>query len=456
VTNLCPRPAGPSPVCAYRHITLQSLFISDGASDTTGRPFMNSIPTTEHVLLHYGIALGLGLLIGAERERRKGVGQTRSPAGIRTFAICSLMGAVSLNLGGPVLLATVLVSVAALLVMSYRLTQESDPGLTTEAVLLLTLLLGSLAMREPTLASGLAVMVTILLTIRAPLHRFVSTILSETELNDALIFGAAALVVLPLAPDQYLGPFDALNPRTIWKIVLLILSISAIGYILLRVIGPRFGLPIAGLVSGFVSSAATIGAMGTRAAQEPSLVGAAVAGAVLSTVATVLQMAVVLQATSQSLLTALWVSLVCAGVTATVYGVIFTLKSIRQQVPNAPEVGTPFSIQTALVFAATLAAVMLFAAALQQWMGTTGVIAAAAMGGFVDTHSAAVSVASLVAAGKLTTDEAVLPVLAGLTTNTVTKIVVAVFAGDRRFVGAIIPGLLLVILAAWIGASFAL
>jgi len=279
---------------------------------------MSSIPATEHVLLHYGIALGLGLLIGAERERRKGVGETRSPAGIRTFAIGSLMGAVSLNLGGPTLLAAVLLSVAAMLVMSYRLTRESDPGLTTEAALLLTVLLGSLAMREPTLASGLAVMVTILLTIRAPLHRFVSTFISETELHDALILGAAALVVLTLAPDQYLGPFDALNPRTIWKIVLLILSISATGYILLRAVGPRFGLPIAGFVSGFVSSAATIGSMGARAAQQPTLVGAAVAGAVLSTVATVLQMAVVLQAISQSLLVALWVSLVCAGVTATV------------------------------------------------------------------------------------------------------------------------------------------
>ena len=107
----------------------------------------------------------------------------------------------------------------------------------------------------------------------------VSTILSETELNDALILAAAALVLLPLAPDQYLGPFNALNPRTIWKIVILIMSISATGYISLRVMGPRIGLPITGLTSGFVSSAATISSMGARAAQDPNLLWGAVAGA---------------------------------------------------------------------------------------------------------------------------------------------------------------------------------
>jgi uncharacterized membrane protein (DUF4010 family) len=81
-------------------------------------------------------------------------------------------------------------------------------------------------------------------------------VLSEEELTDALIFAAAALVVLPLVPDRYVGPFSAINPRTIWKIVILIMSISAGGHIAVRLLGPRFGLPLAGLASGFVSSVA--------------------------------------------------------------------------------------------------------------------------------------------------------------------------------------------------------
>jgi len=93
---------------------------------------------------------------------------------------------------------------------------------------------------------------------------------------------------------------------------------------------------------------------------------------------------------------------------------------------------------------------------IQQWLGKEGVIVAAAIAGFADTHSAAVAVASLVAAGKLSVNEAVLPILASLTTNTITKIVLAVLSGNWRFISAIIPGLILVILAAWLGAAFAL
>ena len=137
--------------------------------------------------------------------------------------------------------------------------------------------------------------------------------ISEEELTDALVFAAATLVVLPLMPDRYLGPFGAINPRTIWKIVILMMSISAGGYMAVRLLGPRFGLPIAGLASGFVSSTATIGAMGARALQEPALARSAVAGAVLSTVATILQMVAVLAATSRSTLYQMRFPLIAAG-----------------------------------------------------------------------------------------------------------------------------------------------
>ena len=411
---------------------------------------------SEQPILAYGLALGIGLLIGAERERRKGVGPSRAPMGIRTFASVSLLGAVSFSLGDSLLLAVMAFAVAGLSVMAYRLSHEQDPGLTTEVALLLTLLLGGLSMREPTLASGVAVILTILLTARNFLHRFVSTVLSESELNDALILAAAALVLLPLAPDQYMGPFNALNPRTIWMIVILIMLISSTGYISLRAMGARIGLPITGLTSGFVSSAATISSMGARAALEPQLLWGAVAGAVLSTVATFIQMAVVLETTSQQTLLALWLPLTCAGITALAYGIIITLIALRQKPPDSINLGQPFSLKTALLFAATVSSFMLLAAALNQWLGSEGVIVAAAFAGFADTHSAAVSVASLVAAGKLSANEAVLPILAGLTTNTITKAVLAILSGNWRFVSAIILGLILVILSAWIGAAFAL
>lgn len=397
-------------------------------------------------------ALAIGLLMGAERERRKGEGPQRSAAGIRTFALASLMGGVCVVLGGNLLLAVAMSVVAAFAAVAYFRTHEKDPGLTSEAALVLAVLLGGLAQTQTAIASALAVTVTFLLAVRVPLHRFVADVISEAELTDALIFAAATLVVLPLMPDQYVGPFAAINPRTIWKIVILMMSISAAGYVAVRLMGPRVGLPIAGLASGFVSSTATIGAMGARALQEPALARPAVAGAVLSTVATILQMTVVLAATSRSTLYQMRFPLIASGVAAVVYSAFLMFRTARQDAPPSAQTGRAFSLKSAVFFAALITAMLLLSATLNAWLGTAGVFLAAAIAGFADTHSAAVSVASLVAAGKITAHAAMLPILAGLTTNTVSKAVVAVSSGGRAYAIQIIPGLLFVVAAAWLAA----
>lgn len=409
------------------------------------------MPLTEHLAVRLAIALGIGLLIGVERERRKGSGRSRAPAGIRTFGLASLVGGISLAVGGELLLAAAAVGVAGLSIVAYRLRSREDPGFTTAIALLTALLLGALAMRQPALAAGLAVVVAVLLAARTRLHRFVQDVLTEQELQDALLFAAAALVILPLTPDRPIGPLAVLNLRTLWKLVVIVMSISAAGYIALRSLGPRFGLPLVGLASGFVSSAATIGSMGARATQEPKLLRAAVAGAALSTVSTIIQMAAVLLVTDRSTLSAMRLPLLFAGTVAVIYGALFTMKTASQKQEGTESTGRAFNITTAVVFAATVSAILLASAAANRWLGSSGLAVAAGLAGFADTHSAAISVASLVAAGKITVPVAALPILIGLTTNTITKAVVAITTGSRRFALQIIPGLLLVILAAWAG-----
>ena len=404
------------------------------------------------VILNLAVALGIGLLIGGERERRKGEGPSRSPAGIRTFAVTSLAGAISFTVGGELVLAVTTAGVIALTALAYRRAHEDDPGLTTEIALILTALLGGTAMRQPALAAGVAVVVAVLLAARTPLHHFVRSVLTENEVQDALIFAGATLVVLPLLPDRPLGPYGALNPHTIWIVVILVMAISAAGYVAVRMLGARFGLPIAGLASGFISSTATIGAMGARAAKAPDVLAAAVAGAVLSTVATIVQMATVLAATSMITLRTLSGPLICAGLAAAAYGAVFTIRALRQKTEDEPQPGRAFNISTALVFALTLSGILVASAALREWFGETGVIVAAAVAGFVDTHSAAISIASLVASGKMSAADAVIPILAGLSTNTISKIIFARTSGGHSFALRVIPGLTLVALAAWAGA----
>lgn len=399
------------------------------------------------------VALGLGLLIGLERERTKIESDKQAEApGIRTYAIASVVGAVSVMAGGLVLLAIATVAVAALVAINYwRTLDKAGAGLTTELALLLTVLAGALAMSQPAAAAAAAVVVALLLGSRERLHHFVGKVLTEDEIRSAMVLAAAVVVVLPLLPDEPMGPYGALNPRSVWRLVTLVLMIGAAGHVATRVLGPRFGLPISGLASGFVSSSATIGAMGIRAKKAPEVMGAAVAGAVLSTVATVVQMAVVLAATSPATLNAMIGPLAAAGIAAAGYGAIFTIRALRQPPEEEQSHSKAFSLVAALIFAGTLAAVMLGSAALRDAFGEAGAIAGAALAGFADTHASAISIASLEASGKLSAEHAVVPILAGFTTNTITKVVVAITAGGRAFALRVVPGILLVAAAAWAG-----
>ena len=181
------------------------------------------------LVLKLAVALGIGLLLGAERERRKGTGPARSAAGIRTFALTALLGGLAATLGGEALLVAGAIMIGSLAALSYLRDSAEDPGLTTEVALLATYLLGALALSQPALAAAVAVVVAVLLASRTVLHRFVQSILTEQEVGDALLLLASALVILPLAPDRPVGPFGVLNPRTLWTLVVLVMAISSAG-----------------------------------------------------------------------------------------------------------------------------------------------------------------------------------------------------------------------------------
>jgi uncharacterized membrane protein (DUF4010 family) len=408
-------------------------------------------------VVRLGVALAIGLLIGLERERRKGRGPGRGPAGIRTFGLAALVGGLSALLPGVAVFVVAGAFIAALAVASYLRSRTADPGLTTEVALVATFLLGGLALRDPALASGVGVVVTVLLASRGWLHRFVRSVLTEDELHDGLVLAAAALVILPLAPDRGFGPLGALNPWKIWLLVVLVMAISGAGHVAVRVLGARAGLPLAGFAGGFVSSTATIGTMGARARKRPALGRAAAAGAVLSTVATVVQLVVVLAATNPAVLRAMTLPLVLAGAAAVAFGAAVAFRVARpshgrgQGEEEEEAKSHAFDLRAALLFAAIVSVILFVSAQVTVWLGKAGTLGAAALAGFADAHAAAIAVASLAAAGSLAPTEAVLPILAAFTTNTVSKAVVAVTTGDRRFALTTLPGLALVVAGAWAG-----
>jgi len=394
-------------------------------------------------------AMGGGLLIGIERERRKGTGVSRSAIGMRTCLLASMAGAAA-SLLGDVAFSVAGFGIIALALTSYWRSHEADPGLTTELALMTCYLLGALAMSRPQLAAALFVAATIVLSRRDWLHHFARQVLSEDELDDALLLAASILIVMPLLPDRTIDPFEVLNPRLLWMLVILMMAINAVGHLALRTIGPTLGLALSGFLGGFVSSTATIAGMAQRAHEHPELRAHCIAGAMLSNVATIVQLALVLLAVSPDLLRHLAVPLSVTGasavaVAAVAIAIARTWASAGRKVPVLVA-GHAFSLRLALLFAGIVAAALLISAALRQWLGVSGVVGVAAATGFADVHAAAVALARLVWSGDISANQAAPAVFAAFATNSLIKCAASV-SGGRNYMLPVCGGIVVLNLA---------
>lgn len=155
-------------------------------------------------LLSFSVALGLALAIGLERERSH-ADKAELPAGMRTFAIAGLAGAIAASLPISLAVPSVLLAVAMLAAVGYHHSADVDPGVTTEFALVATTLLGAYAVSEPEMAAALGTVLLVLLYAKTALHRFARTVITQRELADLLTLAVAALLVWPAIPDRSVG-----------------------------------------------------------------------------------------------------------------------------------------------------------------------------------------------------------------------------------------------------------
>ena len=394
----------------------------------------------------FAVALAVGLLIGVERERRKGVGEGRGAAGVRTFVLLAVAGALSQRLGMAAL-AVAGVGVAALVYASYRRAPKADPGLTTEVAMLVTFLLGSLAIAQPALAGGLGVVVAIVLYSKNTLHPFVREGLSAQELHDLLLIAAAAFVVLPLLPDVSIDPWGAVGLRRLWLLAVALMAVSSAAYVALRVFGPRLGLLLAGFAGGFVSSTATIAAMGDRAREAGARRREFASAALASNASTVLQLAAVIGAFSPPLLRLAALPLAAAGAVAVVAALLSLLGVARRAEPGTDALARPFEPRRVLGFVLLLAAIFLVAAAARHLLGEASLPWVLAITGLGDVHAAAASAAQLHASAEAGDATALLGVAMALASNSALKCVLAGLRGGRAFLALVAPGIAAMVLA---------
>lgn len=384
-------------------------------------------------------ALGLGLLIGLVRERSPG--RAHGIAGLRTHALVALGAAVAASLGQPVVLVALAVT-GLLAAMGYRATRRDDPGLTSEVTLVVTFLLGALAMRTPALATALAVVVAVLLYAKQPLHELTRDTFSEREVFDGLLLLASALVILPILPDRPIGPFDAINLATIWTLVVLVMAVSALGHIVLRLVGNRWGLAAAGFFAGYVSStAATIG-FGQRAKETPALLRSAVAAALLSNLASLTLCVPILWTVSPPLVRDLLPELGAIGSVLLAGGLLGLHRSEDDAVKPPTSESRMFRFGQALGFALLVAALTFVAAALAAWIGPRGAMAAAAMSAMAELHAAVATLATQFARGGLAADEARWWMLALLAASLIAKSVIAWVSGGAAYGMRVSAGLM--------------
>ncbi len=396
------------------------------------------------------VALGAGLVLGLERERARGAERPRRWAGLRTFALTSLLGGVALQTGSAVVVAVAGAAVVLLALLVAWRASEPDPGLTTEVALVLSFVLGVLAQHAPGLAFAAALVGSAMLAFRARLHGLARKLFTDRELQNALVLGVAALLVLPLLPDRPVDPFGAISPFDIWKLVVVVMAVGAAGSLAQRLVRPRVGLTIAGLASGFVSSAATVAGMGRLASGEPRLLAAAVSGATASSVATFVQLGLLLAASGTVLLRSLAVALCAGGVTALGVAAVFAGRAAKGEAP-AVRSGGAFRLGDAVLFAGLVTLISFVAAVVQRRFGSAGLLVTAVLSGFADAHAFAGSAGALVARSAVPVESAALAVLLATSSNAVTKVVLAATSGPPAYAVRVLSGQLAVLGATWAG-----
>ncbi|MET3494439.1 MgtC/SapB family protein [Variovorax boronicumulans] len=390
--------------------------------------------STSTAIVGLAVALGIGLMVGIERERRKGDGDRRAAAGLRTFAIAALTGAVAQLLPFPALVPIGGALVAALAVVSHWKSRSRDPGMTTELALFATYLLGALCVVEPSLGAACGTGLALLLAARSRLHRFATELLSEQELRDGVLLAALALIVLPFIPSRPLEMLGGISPRPLAAMVLLIMAVQAAGQAAVRWLGVRGGLLGAGFASGFVSSTATVASFGHRAREHPQHTGLLAGAAALSAVATwVLALTMTAALSPQAGLALLPVALAgAAGAAAAgLLPLLAPVPSIALEAPASDR--SALRPREALAVALALALVALLVGTAQQHFGDAGLQVGIALAALVDAHAPVASLASLHAADALSTDRFIRGVLVAVGTNTLTRCAVALTVGGRNY-----------------------
>jgi uncharacterized membrane protein (DUF4010 family) len=318
-------------------------------------------------------------------------------------------------------------------------------GMTTEAAILVTVLLGGLCYWNFVgVAVAIAVVTTLLLSLKLETDRLVES-LTRKDVNTALQFAIVSAIVLPVLPNQsfFPPPFDVLNPFKIWLMVVFISGISFLGYVLIKVLKGERGLGMTGFLGGLVSSTAVTLSLAQRSNKKKisRLLGFAI---LLSWTVMVPRVLVQVGVLNLDLFIASWLPLAAVGLVTLGYALF--LYVARPEVNSEKIVlQNPFDIMTALRFGLVYAVILLVSRAAQLFFGVQGVLLSSFLAGFSDLNAITLSLAELSRSGGLSEQVATQGLVIAASTNTLFKGLIVMQLGSPALRKVVLPGMILVL-----------
>lgn len=384
------------------------------------------------------IALGLGLLVGLQRERSASL----PIAGFRTFPLITLLGTISAlvarDFGGWIIAASAL-ALGGLIVVGTILTSREKPadfGLTTEVAMLLMFAVGAyLVAGRMEVAVVVGGGVAVLLHFKGQLHGFAAR-LGDDDLKAIMQFALISLVILPVLPDRTYGPYSVLNPRQIWLMVVLIVGISVAGYIVYKFFGERVGVITGGFLGGLVSSTATTVSYARRSKEDAD--GVRLIAVVIMISSTVVFVRVLLEiaVVARSFFVVALIPIASILLLFVILSAAVWKWGYKEETGLPPQ-KNPSELKPALLFGLIYALILVAVAAANQHFGNRGLYVVAAISGLTDVDAITLSTAQLVEAGRIDSADGWKLVLIALLSNLMFKGVTIAAIGSRQLLARI-------------------
>ena len=389
--------------------------------------------------LRIGIALGIGLLVGAQREK-----VDKAPGGIRTFALIALFGSITALLAqefGQWLLAAAFFALTGLIVMANWLETKKDhehgAGITSEIAALLVFGISAYLMHgEKELAVVSAGVIALLLHYKDPLHSFVGK-LSEGDLHAIMQFVLISLVILPVLPNETYDPYGVLNPFKIWLMVVLIVGIGLFGYVAFKLFSAKAGTLLGGILGGMISSTATTISAARDTKDSPSRATAAALIIMIATAVSIVRVLLEVFAVANSFfLTFIGPFSVLLGVFLLLTFILYRTKS--DEIVSQDEPKNPAQLKPAILFGLLYAVILFVVAATSENFGERGLYVVAILSGLTDVDAITLSTAQMMNKGRVEVDTGWRLVMVATLANTLFKGGVVAFLGGRALLKRIV------------------